>query len=87
MNQIEVHPYNPSSALLDFCGLMGIAVMGYSPLGSAQQKHPEAHGCTLLRHPAVEAIAAEVSAGGAARSAAQVLIRWGLQRCDGGSGY
>ena len=50
--------------------------MGYSPLGSAQGKTPAAHNCTLRDHPVVQKVAAE-----AGKTAAQVLIRWGLQRC------
>jgi hypothetical protein len=32
--------------------------MGYSPLGSSFDRHPEAHGTTLLKNPIVNEIAA-----------------------------
>lgn len=49
--------------------------MGYSPLGSSFDRHPEAHGTTLLKHPLVAEIAQAAD-----KTAGQVLIRWGLQR-------
>ena len=34
-----------------------VVVMGYSPLGSSFDRHPEAHGTTLLKNPIVNEIA------------------------------
>ncbi len=31
--QVEIHPYNPQSQLVDFCKVHGIAVTAYSSLG------------------------------------------------------
>ena len=75
VNQIEVHPYLSQREMIQWCEQQGIRVMGYSPLGSSQDKSPPAHGCTLLAHPVVQQVAAK-----AGKTAAQVLIRWGLQR-------
>lgn len=75
VNQIELHPYMQQRQLITHCAEHRIAVMGYSPLGSAQGKVPEAHGCTLLQHPTILKVASDVG-----KTAAQVLIRWGLQR-------
>merc|ERR1712127_1114894 len=49
--------------------------MGYSPLGSSADRAPVEHGCVLLQHPVVTSIAQEL-----AKSPAQVLIRYGVQR-------
>ena len=32
--QVEVHPYNPNTKLVEFCHERGIAVTAFSPLGS-----------------------------------------------------
>jgi len=75
VNQIEVHPYLGQEVLVERCQALGIVVMAYCPLGSAWDRHPDEHGCTLMQHPVVKGVAAE-----SGRSEAQVLIRWGLQR-------
>jgi hypothetical protein len=38
--------------------LFEVVIMGYSPLGSSFDRHPEAHGTTLLKNPIVNEIAA-----------------------------
>ena len=76
VNQVEVHPYLQQAPLVDFCTGKGIAVMGYSPLGSSFDRPPPAvHGVPLLNHPVVLAAAERHG-----RTPAQVLLRWGLQR-------
>jgi len=75
VNQIEVHPYLCNTALIERCHFLGIQVMAYCPLGSAWDRTPAAHGCTLLQHPVVHSVAAEHG-----KTVAQVLIRWGIQR-------
>mmetsp|Transcript_2167 Transcript_2167/g.3047 ORF Transcript_2167/g.3047 Transcript_2167/m.3047 type:complete len:335 (-) Transcript_2167:607-1611(-) len=75
VNQIELHPYLHQAKLIQYCADAGIAVMGYSPLGSATGRVPSIHGTTLLKHPTVCAIAESVG-----RSTGQVLIRWSVQK-------
>ena len=75
VNQVELHPYFQQPEMVAFCAGHGIKVMGFSPLGSSADRAPPEHGTTLLKHPAVLAIAGE-----AGRSAGQVLIRYGIQR-------
>ncbi|EKD18838.1 uncharacterized protein L3040_003086 [Drepanopeziza brunnea f. sp. 'multigermtubi'] len=73
INQVEIHPFLPQKALIDFCKSRDILPVAYSPLGSQDQVPAtgekvstnkdliavaEAKGCTL----------------------AQVLIAWGLRR-------
>lgn len=45
VNQIELHPSCPQQEVIDFCVSKGIAVTGYSPLGS--------EGAPLLKNPTV----------------------------------
>lgn len=82
VNQVEVHPYLGNSELLAYCADNGIRVMGYSPLGSANDRHPEGQTTTLLNHPEI----AEVAAA-AGKTPAQVLIKWGLQRAAGKANF
>lgn len=73
MNQIELHPYNAQQSLVDFCRYENIAVTAYSPLGSPGTKEPGEP--VLLEDKEITAIA-----GNHDKSAAQVLIRWAMQR-------
>ncbi|KAF5381892.1 hypothetical protein D9757_007599 [Collybiopsis confluens] len=49
VNQIELHPSCPQEEVVDFCVGKGIAITGYSPLGS--------EGAPLLKNPTVVKIA------------------------------
>jgi D-xylose reductase len=75
--QIESHPYLTQERLLRVAADYDIAVTTFSPLGSlsyvALDMAREEE--SLLQQPAVLAAAARVK-----RSAAQVLLRWGVQR-------
>jgi len=73
MNQIELHPYNAQQRMVDYCKYMSIAVTAYSPLGSPGTR--EANEPVLLEDPKLQAIAKKYN-----KSAAQVLIRWAIQR-------
>jgi len=64
VNQVEFHPYLYQRALLEFCKKNHIQLEAYSPLG---------HG-DLVNDVKLNAIA-----HGYGRTAAQLMIRWGLQ--------
>ncbi|MBD3313796.1 aldo/keto reductase [Candidatus Woesearchaeota archaeon] len=65
MNQIEVHPHFYQDELISFCKDNGIAVTAYSPLGRGDE----------LSDPVLEKIGDNHS-----KSAAQVCLRWLLQK-------
>ncbi|HET9690526.1 MAG TPA: aldo/keto reductase [Acidimicrobiales bacterium] len=67
VNQIEVHPYLTQEPLRRFCADHGIAVEAWSPI--AQGK--------VLGDEAITEVARQVG-----RSAAQVVLRWHVQRGD-----
>src|SRR6187549_319174 len=67
VNQIEVHPSNPSPKLLAYNASKGIHVSAYSPLGSTDSP--------LYSNESVLSIA---NAKG--RTPQQILLAWGLQR-------
>lgn len=76
-NQIENHLFLQQPKLATFCQDMGIAVVGFSPLGAVSYigmglAQPEEDA---LKEPAVQAIAAAKG-----KTAAQVLLRLQLQR-------
>lgn len=73
VNQIELHPYNPQSKLIDFCKYHGIEVTAYSPLGSpGGMKSGE---IMLLQDKLIGQIAQAEH-----KTPAQILLRWGIQR-------
>lgn len=67
VNQIELHPCNPSSLLVEFSASRGVHTTGYCPLGSDNSP--------LFEHQTVLDIAAAKN-----KSPQQVLIMWGLQK-------
>ena len=79
-HQMELHPYLPQSAWLQYHASHGIHVTAYSPLANAtptydepSQPHPK-HP-VLLEEDAVKSIAKE-----RACTPAQVLLKWGVSR-------
>ena len=66
VNQIELHPYNPTPKLVAYCKELRIQCVGYSPLGS--------RGSTLVHDPIVLELA-----GTKQRTPQQILLMWGLQ--------
>lgn len=76
MNQIELHPFLPQQALVDFCRENGVLVTAYSPLGSPDSR-AERHkdDPTLLDNSVVKKIAEKHQAG-----VGQVLIAWSIAR-------
>ena len=67
VNQIEVNPYLTQDELRGFCAEHQIAVEAWSPLGRGN----------VLQDPEIETIARR-----AAKTPAQVVLRWHLQRGD-----
>jgi len=67
VNQLELHPYNPSPKLVAFCKEKGIHLTAYAPIGGA--------GSTLLKDPVVAELAEKYG-----KTPAQVLLRWGIQK-------
>ncbi len=67
INQIELHPYNPTPRLVSYCKNAGIQCLGFSPLGSKDS--------AVVREPLVLDVASRNK-----KTAQQVLLMWGLQR-------
>lgn len=66
--QVEAHPYLPETELLEFCKEKGIVFLAFAPLGHGMRPG-------LLEDPVILAIAARV-----AKTPAQVLLAWAVQR-------
>jgi 2,5-diketo-D-gluconate reductase A len=64
VNQVELHPRLPQTALREVHTRLGIATEAWGPLGQG----------SLLTHPTITAVAE-----GCGRTPAQVLIRWHIQ--------
>eukprot|EP00927_Polykrikos_kofoidii_P000851 TRINITY_DN10323_c0_g1_i2.p1 TRINITY_DN10323_c0_g1~~TRINITY_DN10323_c0_g1_i2.p1 ORF type:complete len:402 (-),score=56.78 TRINITY_DN10323_c0_g1_i2:51-1205(-) len=78
VNQVELHPYNSQRQLLAYCRSVGVAVTGFSPLGSGSYQElgmDKGEGVGILENPVILRIAQRH-----ARTPAQVVLRWGLQR-------
>ena len=74
--QVERHVYLQQPKLMRFCSEQGIAVTGFSPLGSGS--YVELGGAKAEDSPLLEdAVAAIAAAHG--RTPAQVALRWGIQ--------
>lgn len=66
-NQIESHPLLNNQKLIDYCQTRKIAVGAWSPLGGPR--------VNLMEHPVLEQLARKYQ-----RSAAQIILRWDMQR-------
>jgi len=73
VNQVEIHPYNQQTHLLDYCRTHNVAVQAYSPLGSPGYK--ESAEPEVLADPVLNQIANKHGI-----SVAQLCILWSLQR-------
>jgi diketogulonate reductase-like aldo/keto reductase len=73
VNQVEIHPFLPNDALVQYCFAHDILPVAYSPLGSQHQvKHTlEA----VSTNPELNELAKKKGV-----SLAQILIAWGLKR-------
>ncbi len=67
INQIESHPMMNNQELIDYCQQQGIAVEAWSPLGG--------NGTQLVLDETLVGIGQKYN-----KSAAQVIIRWNIQR-------
>jgi len=77
VNQIELHPYLQQEEMLSYCNVNNIYLTAYSPLGSFDRPDvmKGANEPSLIENPVVGKIA---QAHGC--SAAQVLLRWAIER-------
>jgi aldehyde reductase len=66
--QVESHPYLPETELLEFCKEKAVVFLAFAPLGHGMKPG-------LLEDPVISAIAARV-----AKTPAQVLLAWAVQR-------
>ena len=73
VNQVEIHPYNQQTQLLEFCHSRNIVVQAYSPLGSPGYK--ESREPEVLSDPILKEIANKHEI-----SVAQLCIMWSLQQ-------
>src|SRR4051795_8432670 len=74
VNQIEVHPYFQQREVQDFGAEHGILAQAWSPIGGITFYRDGSHGSTL-DDPVIGEIAEAHR-----KSAAQVMLRWGLQQ-------
>lgn len=74
-NQVESHPYFDQNRLMEVCSKEGIPLTAYCPLGSADNPGRLAEHPVLLKDPVLESVGAKYG-----KSAAQVAIRWQVQR-------
>lgn len=77
-NQVELHPYLPQQALVDFCTRNGIKCVGFSPLGSPSYKElgmDKNLGAGIMNESSVVEISKKHN-----KTPAQVVLRWNIQR-------
>jgi diketogulonate reductase-like aldo/keto reductase len=74
VNQIECHPYFQQRDVQEFGAEHGILTQAWSPIGGITFYRDGSHGSTLD-----DPVIAEI-ASARAKTAAQVVLRWGLQR-------
>lgn len=64
VNQIEVHPFNTRTSIVEACQKYGILVEAYAPLARALR----------MQHPTIKSLAEKYDC-----TSAQLMIRWSLQ--------
>uniref|UniRef100_A0A1I7VLL6 Oxidoreductase n=2 Tax=Loa loa TaxID=7209 RepID=A0A1I7VLL6_LOALO len=73
--QVELHPYFQQHKLHNFCQEYGIVVTAYSPLANPTMPFRKATDAVLLDDPVILKLAKVHH-----KSAAQIILRWGIQR-------
>ena len=66
--QVEAHPYQPGTELLEFCQEKDIVFLAFAPLGHGMRPG-------LIEDPVISSIAARIG-----KTPAQVLLAWAVQR-------
>src|SRR5690349_17935539 len=74
VNQIEVHPYFQQPELQRLHQQHGILTQAWAPIGGIAFYRANAIGKSTLEDPAILAIAVKYG-----KSAAQVMLRWGIE--------
>lgn len=75
VNQIETHPYFQRDSLVKFCQKHGVAITAHTPLGGGAANVEWFGSKSALEDPTLQAIAKKYG-----KTAAQVALRWGIQR-------
>jgi len=75
VNQIETHPYFQRDSLVKFCQKHGVAITAHTPLGGGAANVEWFGSKSALEDPTLQGIAKKYS-----KTAAQVALRWGIQR-------
>lgn len=80
VNQVELHPYLYQRDLLEYCRVNHIVIEAYSPLTHGERLADPKLAAIASKYPSAERPIGSVAAPAAGtKSAAQILIRWGLQ--------
>eukprot|EP00271_Cylindrocystis_brebissonii_P015576 TRINITY_DN38508_c0_g1_i1.p1 TRINITY_DN38508_c0_g1~~TRINITY_DN38508_c0_g1_i1.p1 ORF type:complete len:316 (-),score=80.31 TRINITY_DN38508_c0_g1_i1:1377-2324(-) len=74
-NQIETHPYFQRDSLVKFCQKHGIVVTAHTPLGGAAANAELFKSKSPLEDDVITELAKKYN-----KTAAQVVLRWGVQR-------
>ena len=72
-NQVEIHPYNTQSELIDFCKYKNIGITAYSPLG--RQGVKTIQGPKLFDELLIKSLAKKYR-----KTPAQILLNWAIGR-------
>ncbi|XP_029366609.1 aldo-keto reductase family 1 member A1-A [Echeneis naucrates] len=75
INQVECHPFLSQADLLSHCRSVAVCVTAYSPLGSGDRPWASSDEPSVLNDPQLGAIAQRYQ-----KTAAQVIVRWHVQR-------
>ncbi|KAI1824714.1 NADP-dependent oxidoreductase domain-containing protein [Xylaria intraflava] len=73
VNQVELHPFLPSTELVEFCQANDVLIQAFSPLGS--QSQVPTTGEQVRTNKALNAVADR-----SGHTLAQVLLAWGIRR-------